>query len=115
MKQKGFTLIELLVVIAIIALLATVGITSYRTLNQRARDSRRQSDIQDIRAALEQARTDSGAYPPNLSAIDGTYLDGIPADPGNYSYTYTRVSNTEYTIDYFLEGIGTAQQAQEPL
>ena len=77
-KTRGFTLIELLVVIAIIAMLATVGFASYRSANVKARNSRRESDIQQFRAALEMYRTDEGAYPPYSCEGDAS----CPAKPG---------------------------------
>jgi len=61
--RRGFTLIELLVVITIIGILAAIAIVSYGGTQERARDSRRKSDLDAIKKALELARGDSpGAY-----------------------------------------------------
>lgn len=62
-KRKGFTLIELMVVMAIIALLAMIGGAAYISAQKRGRNARRAADIQQIRSALEMARTDKGMYP----------------------------------------------------
>ena len=59
-KQGGFTLIELLVVITIIAVLATIGLASFRGISSRANDARRRGDIQAIAKALEVHFGDAG-------------------------------------------------------
>ncbi|OGE07316.1 hypothetical protein A2615_00525, partial [Candidatus Curtissbacteria bacterium RIFOXYD1_FULL_41_36] len=51
--RRGFTLIELLVVITIIGILAAIAIVSYGGTQERARDSRRKSDLDAIKKALE--------------------------------------------------------------
>ena len=120
--SKGFTLIELLVVIAIIAMLATVGITSYRTLTSRARDGRRASDVENVRAALEAYRTENGNYP--ATADIWTELAGPPIllatqpmDPrtGTSFINYVRLTTTTYTIDYLLDNGASAPQLTNPL
>lgn len=98
MKQRGFTLIEILVTISIIALLTMVGLTNFKVANQKARDGRRQGDLEQIKAALELYRTDAGSYPangawlvPNGSLVYSgtTYMQNIPDDPiSSRSYYY---------------------------
>ncbi len=108
--KKGFTLIELLVVIAIIGILSAVGLTSYRSANAKARDSRRQADVQQLRSALEMYKTDSatGRYPTTGQWANGTvlnsYLSGQTiVDPQTkQGYEYDSDGAT-YTITYDLE------------
>ncbi len=107
MKNKGFTLTELLISISIIAILVTVAIASYNSVNKQSRDTRRKSDLEQIRSALEMYRSDKGYYPAPLGDTGGTfgpasdleadlkpdYLPSIPTDPKNsVSYFYTAVS-----------------------
>lgn len=61
-QQKGFTIVELLVVIVVIAVLATVAIVSYSTVQGRARDSIRKSDLAAIKKALMLYYTDQGNW-----------------------------------------------------
>lgn len=135
MEQKGFSLIELLVVITILGILAAIGLTSYRTANMKARDSRRQADIQQMRSALEMWRTDCGEYPNSgwsglmsgnhvcplsggtVSFVD-TYLGGRPLidprDEAPYVYTYSFGGATTYTITYNLEVDGSTVTVRNP-
>ena len=62
-KQKGFTLIELMVVVGIIVLLSTMMVVNYQKASKRARDSRRASDLEQIRSALEIYYADNDTYP----------------------------------------------------
>jgi len=105
-KQNGFTLIELLVTITIIGVLAAIGLTSYATATQKARNSRRAADIQQLRSALEMYRTDNGEYPDNLSQLNGPpdYIPGPDIqDPRDYNYDYSSPDDYSYTLIYYLE------------
>ncbi len=106
--KKGFTLIELLVVIAIIAILISVGAVSYTRSLKLSRDSKRKTDLEQIRQALETFRAETGAYPTTGSwksdlSTDSVYINAIPQDPKEdgltYTYTYTRgATPTVYSL-----------------
>ncbi|MBI3954531.1 type II secretion system protein GspG [Candidatus Collierbacteria bacterium] len=111
--EKGFSFVELLVVITIIAVMMGIGAVSYQTTGRNSRDTRRKSDIEVIKSALEIYRAEVGQYPTlntdinnkitSTSITDGvnTYLDPIPADPDedtDYFYTYDRTSASSYTL-----------------
>lgn len=114
--NNGFTLIEVLVVSTIIALLATIGITSYTSFNHQARDARRKADIEQIRGALELYRSNNGAYPTPagsyglgfgsgaLTDSSNTYLSKLPADPQTAKTYYYTLSSGDYTLGAMLEG-----------
>lgn len=110
---SSFTIIEILVVITIIILLAGVGAISYAALNKNARDGRRKTDLENLKAALEMYRSNVGTYVTttwsNLSVLTGTpkYIQSLPADPKSpsYSYNYSSASpGSDYTIGAYLEG-----------
>ena len=125
MDKKGFTLIELLVVIAIIGLLSTLAVVALGSAREKARDSKRLSDLKQIQTALELHYTDAGAYPTEASAVTlgGTnyiclnsaagftttgcanaYMGLVPSDPGTTAYAYTSADGSTYAIAATLEG-----------
>ncbi|MFA5175283.1 MAG: prepilin-type N-terminal cleavage/methylation domain-containing protein [Patescibacteria group bacterium] len=126
MNKKGFTLIELLVVIAILGLLSTLAVVALGSAREKARDSKRLSDLKQVQTALELYYTDKGAYPTETTAVtlgssteaclDGAsgftttalcvspYMGQVPKDPGSNTYSYTSAAGTTYTISATLEG-----------
>ena len=69
-KQQGFTIVELLIVIVVIAILAAISVVAYTGIQQRARDSQRDSDIATIAKALEMYYIDNGRFPPGSCSSD---------------------------------------------
>jgi len=62
-KSKGFTIVELLIVIVVIAILATLVIVTFTGIQQKARDSQRQTDITALDQHLEAFYGENGYYP----------------------------------------------------
>lgn len=103
---RGFTLIELLVVIAIIGILITVGSVSYLRAIRLSRDSKRKTDLEQIRQALETYRAENRQYPtPDLNPLEPDYITAIPDDPKapDYSYTYTPAGTPTTTYQLCAE------------
>lgn len=111
-RQKGFTFIELLVVVTISALLMGAAMVGYSSISRRSRDTRRRTDMETIRSALELYRSENASYP--LSVTEGesigtggiTYLNPVPGDPKSGSYVYTRPTMTTYILSCTLENEG---------
>jgi len=107
MKTAGFTFIELLVAVTIIGVLTTIAVVSFQSTNQRARDGKRQADLEQIRTALEIARADSSdnTYPTSLDAlVTGNYLPTLPIDPKDFSYKYAPAADYRtYSVCAHLE------------
>lgn len=114
LRRKGFTLIEVLVTVSIIAILSSIGLATFTNSQKRARDARRQADLESVRSALELYRSDNptlgyttpagadgtNAKYSNLGALLTTYLSALPQDPKNvspYQYTYAG-GGTTYTV-----------------
>jgi general secretion pathway protein G len=123
MNKKGFTLIELLVVIAIIGLLSTLAVVALGSAREKARDSKRLSDLKQVQTALELYYTDNNGYPTSTAATlgagnyvclngsgfstagcDNPYMGLVPTDPGSGAYTYTASTSASYSITAELEG-----------
>lgn len=79
-RAYGFTLIELLVVVSIIAILSVIGLAIFTGIQPRARDSRRQADLEAISRAMEVGYSDSTGRYSNL-AESMFSASKIPTDP----------------------------------
>jgi prepilin-type N-terminal cleavage/methylation domain-containing protein len=62
-RYRGFTLIELLVVIGIIGVLSSIAVVSFSGVRERARDTKRVSDITSIQKALALYESTEFSYP----------------------------------------------------
>jgi general secretion pathway protein G len=80
-SDRGFTMIELLVVLALIVILATMGMSQYRTSVIHAREAVLKEDLFRMRDAIDQYYADKMKYPDSLQAlVSEGYLRGIPKD-----------------------------------
>src|SRR3989344_151464 len=62
-KQQGFTIVELLIVIVVIGILATLVITTFTGIQQKARNTKRQTDINTLHSQVEAYYAQKGRYP----------------------------------------------------
>jgi prepilin-type N-terminal cleavage/methylation domain-containing protein len=62
-KQSGFTIVELLIVIVVIGILAGLVITTFNGIQQKARDTQRETDIKALHAQVEAFWAQKGYYP----------------------------------------------------
>ena len=61
-NSKGFTLVELIIVITILAILASIWFTSFQGFSADARDTKRKSELGQIRDAMQVASVKWSAY-----------------------------------------------------
>lgn len=73
-KSKGFTIVELLIVIVVIGILATLVIVTFTGIQQKARDSKRQTDINALDSHIEAYYASTGHYPSNTDLGSLTWV-----------------------------------------
>jgi prepilin-type N-terminal cleavage/methylation domain-containing protein len=80
-KSKGFTIVELLIVIVVIGILATLVIVTFTGIQQKARNSQRQTDINAVDSHVEAFYAQYGFYPTQAdlatTSFQTTYLKGL--------------------------------------
>ncbi len=110
-KEKGFTLIELLIVILILVVLAAIAIPSYLFINDRAKETATETEMNNIAKALEVYLTDNNVYPtegdfPDALETSG-FMDDIPEnDNWENAYQYSSASGASYVMEsYGINGV----------
>jgi len=120
MKRNSFTVVELLLVIAIIGLIAAVIIVATIGARAKARDTKREAELDQIRKSLESYFIDKDKYPTTtdwisledesnpetqtfIQKMKPNYLSIIPRDPlyqpgGEYSYQYIATTTGSYIL-----------------
>lgn len=73
-RNQGFTIVELLIVIVVIGILALLVITTYSGIQAKARNSKRQTDIQSLQTQLEAFFSQNGYYPSLTDMNSQTWL-----------------------------------------
>jgi general secretion pathway protein G len=121
-NQDGFTLIEIMVVILILGLLATIVVQSLRGAADKAKRTKAQADISEIKTALDRFYLDNGFYPTSdqgLAALvaaptsgravpnyeSGGYIEKLPTDPWGNQYIYQSDGNTYTLKSYGPDGV----------
>ncbi len=72
-KQKGFTIVELLIVIVVIGILATLVIVTFSGIQQKGRNSQRQTDINALQSHVEAYYASTGTYPTAAMINDAAF------------------------------------------
>lgn len=130
-KQHGFTIVELLIVIVVIGILAALVITTFTGIQQRARNTERETDIKALHGQVEAYYAQNGYYPTLAVVVAAGGLPGLDAEaltpPGSgatqidanasttlkyqYAVTPANCDNSttncdDYTLEAALEGGG---------
>jgi general secretion pathway protein G len=123
--QDGFTLIEIMVVILIIGLLALMVVPRLRGVADRAKRTKAQADIQELKQALDRYYLDNGSYPTTdqgLQALvspptggrlpsnyeQGGYIEKLPSDPWGNQYFYQSDGSTYALKSFGPDGVQSA-------
>ncbi|HYC80066.1 MAG TPA: prepilin-type N-terminal cleavage/methylation domain-containing protein [Candidatus Binatia bacterium] len=121
-KVIGFTLIELLVVVAVIGMLLSVIMVNFGNARIRSRDSKRLTDIKQVKSGLDLYHIHAAGYPDDSTWNSGALICGnthvmdVPRDPLLFSFylytTQSQVANTgcngsilwkEYQVEFTTE------------
>ncbi len=102
-RQSGFTIVELLIVIVVIGILATLVIVTFTGIQQKARNSQRQTDINAVDSHVESFYAQWGFYPGLADLQNATfvskYMKGLDpdalADPKGTTKTITGTATAD--------------------
>lgn len=102
-KQSGFTIVELLIVIIVIGILATLVLVTFTGVQQKARNTQRQTDIKAVASHLETYNAEKSYYPMIGDVNDATWvaanLKGLDKestkDPKGTVYTFAGSSTSQ--------------------
>ena len=79
--ESGFTIIELLIVMTLIVILASVGMTQYRSSITRAEEAVLKENLFRMRDALDQFYADKNKWPADLAElVSAGYIREVPED-----------------------------------
>jgi len=116
-KQSGFTIVELLIVIVVIGILATLVIVTFSGVQQKARDTKRETDVKALASQLEVYYANNGSYPALAQLQDNTWvqanlkgldLAGLTAPNGTGNTVSATASKTTYQYVVTPTGCTTA-------
>ena len=111
-KQYSFTLIEMLIVIVIIGILAAALVPRLQSIQSRARDTKRKTDLKQIYTAAEIYYTDAGDYPPALSASGSCPVDTV-CSAFSYQGTNWLTGFTGFMTSYPIDPINIVANTAE--
>ena len=83
-NQRGFTIVELLIVIVVIGILAALVITTFTGIQQKARNTERNTDVKALHGQVEAYYAQNGRYPTlanlNSNAWRATNMKGLDTE-----------------------------------
>lgn len=107
--KRWFTLIEMLIVIVIVGILAAALIPRLVGVQERARDTARKADLNQVGSAISTYELDNGKLPTTADATDpkplsldlikealAPYLKSVPKDPKNLTIVWCEGSAWQY-------------------
>lgn len=112
-SKPGFTLIELLLVFTLIGIISAVTYNTFANARRNSTDSKRKTDVETIRGALERYRYDNGLYVTSVAGgtigtvllgLVPNYLSSLPTDPDTArTYGYISSNGKVYRVCASME------------
>jgi general secretion pathway protein G len=104
-RRGGLTLIEVLLVLVILVIIASLAVTAYGPMEQKARINATKTQLSAFKTPLQAYKLDLGTFPSTAQGLDalrtvpsgltsqnkwnGPYLDSaVPLDPWGNQYQY---------------------------
>lgn len=82
LSAPGFTIIELLIVMTLVIILASIGMTQYRSSVTRAEEAALKENLFRMRDAMDQYYADKNKWPADLAElVSAGYIREVPTDP----------------------------------
>jgi prepilin-type N-terminal cleavage/methylation domain-containing protein len=109
-NSPGFTIVELLIVIIVIAILATLVITAYNGVQEKAENTKTIAAVRSYVNAIDQYAVDNGEYPPFSSypCLGEGYSNGCGTIVGDSLWSVGHAGNSNSFNDtlgpYFSGG-----------
>ena len=114
-RRSGFTLIELLLVMVIIAILATLLVPNVMGHLSKAKNTKAQADLSELKTAVTSFYMDNDKYPSKLDDLVTNPGDlpkwtklldrnSIPLDPWGRPYVYRQPGSNGNDFDLFSTG-----------
>jgi general secretion pathway protein G len=95
-SSGGFTIIELLIVMTLIIILASIGMTQYRSSVTRAQEAALKENLFRMRDAMDQFYADKNKWPADLAElVSEGYIREVPVDPITKSKDTWQTSQAE--------------------
>jgi len=118
-NKKGFTIVELLIVIVVIGILATLVIVTFTGIQQKGRNSQRQTDINAVDSHIEAFNAQYGFYPTQADLATptfvSTYMKGLDPealrDPKQAAGGTVGVTASATQYSYVAAGAGCTNVA----
>lgn len=109
-RREGFTIVELLIVVVVIAILAAITIVAYNGIQNRAKLSALQSDLENAAKTLEQFKyTQASTSGVELYPADQAAAQNLVKLGGGTTFTAYMVNNTTTPANYCLTFTNNSQ------
>jgi prepilin-type N-terminal cleavage/methylation domain-containing protein len=104
--KQGFTIVELLIVIVVIGILAAITVVAYSTVQVKARDADRKTDVATIIKMMESYYALNGRYPASggSTAINGSWSTTADASWQTFAAQFSPSVGSTLPVDPQVSG-----------
>jgi len=116
-KHKGFTIVELMIIVVVIGILAGIGVTAYSSVQKKAWNVNRLSELSQWEDLFNIYWARNGEYPPHPASSENFFCLGrdFASDACWNPYSRLVKGSTSEPVKYADDGILTALETINPL